>query len=130
MSAAEIVKPQLGEAELAGSPDKLFRDAARVSRAREVERLLTYGRRRKYQSAIGQFHEREINPLAVRNTGDNAQMLFALGTEQLRETIINLNRAGAAACLRFLEGDTVRLRFFQRAPDRQRLVGNVQIGPS
>jgi hypothetical protein len=41
MSAAEIVKPQLGEAELAGSPDKLFRDAARVSRAREVECLLT-----------------------------------------------------------------------------------------
>jgi len=104
MSAAEIVKPQLGEAKLAGAPDKLFRDATRVSRAREVECLLTHRRRREHQSAIGQFHEREINPLAVRNTGGNALMLFALGTQQLHKAIINLNRAGAAACLRFLEG--------------------------
>ena len=52
MSAAEIVKPRLREAELAGAPDKLFRDAARVSRAREVECLLAPSGSARQESRI------------------------------------------------------------------------------
>jgi hypothetical protein len=130
VGAAKVMLAQVTKAEPAESLLDPPGCVARIARPGQRERLARLGRVREHQGIVGQLHQRQVDLCAVGNASDKAQGPLALSEQQRQQFVIDDEGTPAARGLWFLEPDTVLFRLFERPPNRERLVGDVEIDPS